>query len=431
MTNTIVALYDDMDTAHQAVRALRDAGIANDRISLVAQDAGGQYAKTLGTTTTDTGTDAGDGAATGAGVGAVVGGIGGLLVGLGALAIPGLGPVLAAGPLAAAISALVGAGAGAVAGGVAGGLLGALVDMGVPEEEAGYYAEGVRRGGALLTVEADDQNVDRVSGILRRYNPVDINQRAATWRQQGWTGYDASAKPYTAKQTVKERDQMQKLNTGGEVRMPVVEEEIAVGKRQVEGGGVRVHRRVTETPVQQDVTLRQERVNVERRAVDRPADANTMDAFQEGSFEVKTTSEEPVVEKRARVTEEVVVNKNVDQRTEQVRDTVRRTDVDVEKTAGTGRSMGTGMQDMDAYRTAWRGHYQSQFANSGYKYEQFEPAYEYGYTLRNDTRYRDYDWNRLEPEARRTWDQQNTGTAWDQIKNAVRYAWENIKQSTR
>src|SRR5688572_7445958 len=152
MMNTIVALYDDMDTAHEAVKALRDAGVDNSRISLVAQDAAGEYSKSLGKTKDD----AGDGAATGAGVGAVVGGIGGLLVGLGALTIPGIGPVLAAGPLATAVSALLGAGAGAVAGGVAGGLLGALVDMGIPEEQAGYYAEGVRRGGALVTVEADD-----------------------------------------------------------------------------------------------------------------------------------------------------------------------------------------------------------------------------------------------------------------------------------
>jgi uncharacterized protein (TIGR02271 family) len=294
--------------------------------------------------------------------------------------------------------------------------------MGVPEEQAGYYAEGVRRGGALLTVEAEDQEADRVSSLMNRYNPVDINQRAAAWKQAGWKGYDASAKPYTAKQTTQEREQMQKMNQSGEVRLPVVEEKLAVGKRQVESGGVQIHRRTTETPVQEDVTLRKETVTVDRRPVDRPADAGTMDTFKEGSFEVKAQSEEAVVEKKARVVEEVVVNKQVEQQTQQVRDTVRRTDVDVSQTGGT---------DMERYRTGWRGHYQTQFANTGNKYEQYEPAYEYGYNLRNEARYRDYDWNRLEPEARRTWEQNNPATAWDQIKSAVRYSWENLKQSMR
>jgi uncharacterized protein (TIGR02271 family) len=319
------------------------------------------------------------------------------------------------------LSGIVGAGVGAVGGGIAGGLIGALVDMGVPEDQAQYYAEGVRRGGALVTVEADDQNLDRISSLMNRHNPVDINQRAESWRQSGWKGYDASAKPYTAKQIMKEREQFQKLNTGGEVRLPVVEEELAVGKRQVQTGGVQIHRRVTETPVEKDVNLRREHVNVERRPVDRPADASTMDTFKEGSFEVTEQGEEAVVQKKARVTEEVVVNKNVEQHTEHVSDTVRRSDVDVQQTGG----------DMERFRTGWRGHYQSQFANTGNRYEQYEPAYQYGYTLRNEPRYRDYDWAQLEPEARRTWEQRNPGTAWDQVRDAVRYSWENVKQSMR
>src|SRR5262245_31210621 len=123
MTQTVVGLYDDVDAAHKVVRELRDAGIMNDRISLVAQDASGEYGRYVGGDTkmkkTKKSDASGDGAAAGAGIGAVVGGIGGLLVGLGALTIPGIGPVLAAGPLATAVSALVGAGAGALAGGVA------------------------------------------------------------------------------------------------------------------------------------------------------------------------------------------------------------------------------------------------------------------------------------------------------------------------
>jgi hypothetical protein len=104
--------------------------------------------------------------------------LGGLLVGLGALAIPGIGPVVAAGPLAAALSALAGAGAGAVAGGVTGGLLGALMDLGVPRETAEYYAEGVRRGGNLVTINTADHMTNRAVEILNRHHPIDINEQA-------------------------------------------------------------------------------------------------------------------------------------------------------------------------------------------------------------------------------------------------------------
>ena len=350
MANTIVALYDDMDTAHKVVRDLRDMGVDNNRISLVAQDATGEYGKNV-TTRTDTS----DGASTGAGVGAVVGGIGGLLVGLGALTIPGIGPVLAAGPLATAVSALLGAGAGAVAGSVAGGLLGALIDMGLPEEHAGYYAEGVRRGGALVTVEADDTNLERVRGVMDRYHPVDIHQRVEAWRQTGWKGYDPSAKPYTADQMQKERQSyssMRSTGSTGTANTRGVSGEANLGQSGMRTGGVQYY---------------------------------------------------------------------------------PRTSAGGTRTGAMGSGFGSGMSDTDLerYRTGWRGHYQSQFANTGYMYEHYEPAYQYGWTLRNEPRYRDWDWAQLEPEARRTWEQRNPGTAWDQIKAAVRYAWENFKQSVR
>jgi hypothetical protein len=114
-----------------------------------------------------------------------VGGLAGVLIGLGALVIPGIGPVIAAGPLATVLAGLAGAGAGAVAGGV----LGALVDLGIPEETAGYYAEGVRRGGTLVSVRVEDQYTDKALDILNRHNPVDLDERSQQWRREGWTGY--------------------------------------------------------------------------------------------------------------------------------------------------------------------------------------------------------------------------------------------------
>jgi hypothetical protein len=193
MARTVVAIYDNFQMANDAVRELVDSGFPRDNISIIANNQRGEFGGTTTTTTAETDTvadETGAGAGVGAGIGAAIGGIGGLLVGLGALTIPGIGPVIAAGPLAVALSTLTGAGVGAVAGGVTGGLIGALVGLGVPEEEAGFYAEGVRRGGVLVTVQADEYNTDQITSILNRHDPVDINARAEEWRASGWSGYD-------------------------------------------------------------------------------------------------------------------------------------------------------------------------------------------------------------------------------------------------
>lgn len=203
---TIVALYDDIDTARYVIQELVDSGFTNNQISLIANDASEEYSRYFDEDTSRNFDEEVDsGAGVGAGIGAVIGGLGGLVVGLGALAIPGIGPVIAAGPLATAVSALAGAGIGAVAGGVTGGLLGALVDMGVPEEQAGYYTEGVRRGGTLLVLQADEMMHDRAVEIMNRYNPVDIRDRANYWQEQGWTGFDSDEHPYATEDIERER----------------------------------------------------------------------------------------------------------------------------------------------------------------------------------------------------------------------------------
>src|SRR5579859_3578755 len=200
MKQTIVAMYDRMEDAQNTVRALKDAGFNSADISLVAPDAKGEYSRQLGTKTTGKH----DAAAGGATAGAVLGGLGGLLVGLGALAIPGIGPVIAAGPLATGVAALVGAGAGAVAGGAAGGILGALVDLGIPKEEAGYYAEGLRRGGVLVSLTTDDSHVSQARSIMDRFNAMNVDNRVAQWRQSGWKGYDVNSGPWTGENVVAE-----------------------------------------------------------------------------------------------------------------------------------------------------------------------------------------------------------------------------------
>lgn len=166
---TVVGLYQNFEDARQAVHTLVESGFSANNINMIASDQKGQYAQYLQGDPNQK-QDISDGAAKGAGVGAVLGGLGGLLVGLGALAIPGIGPVIAAGPIAAA---LTGAGVGAVAGGVAG----ALVDLGIPEEHAKAYSEGIRKGGTLVAVQTDDQQASTAENILNRFNPVDLNRK--------------------------------------------------------------------------------------------------------------------------------------------------------------------------------------------------------------------------------------------------------------
>ena len=273
MAKTVVGLMDDFTEARSTVRDLAAAGFRRENIGLVANE---KYRRDL--EASDEGGMA-KGAVTGATTGAVVGGAAGLLAALVPLAIPGIGPFIAAGPIAAA---LAGAGIGAVAGG----LIGSLVHLGVPEEEAHTYAEGVRRGGTLVTATADtDAMAERAAEIMRSHGAVDIDKRAESWRKAGWTG--------------KWSDQQ---------ALPVVEEDLAVGKRQVSRAAVKVYSQTAERPVEESVRLREGKAGIERRPVDRPVSAADQAALNDRVYEIEETAEEPVVEKRARVKEEVVRN---------------------------------------------------------------------------------------------------------------------------
>lgn len=183
MAKTVIGLFDSVDDARRVVQELIDYGFESDAISMVTRE-NGQYV-------TERGDEGTSGVALGAGAGATIGGLGGLMVGLAALAIPGIGPVIAAGPLA---TTLAGAGLGAAAGGI----IGALTDLGIPEEAAHYYAEGVRRGGALVSVATGDDMADEVAEIMARYGAVDIDERVERWRASGWTHFDPNTRPYQA-----------------------------------------------------------------------------------------------------------------------------------------------------------------------------------------------------------------------------------------
>ncbi|MCW8085809.1 hypothetical protein [Sabulicella glaciei] len=177
---TIVKLFDDYSHAESAVRDLEAAGFAAGDISILHRRADGEVSNASRTTDTDESTGAGVGAT----IGTVVGGGAGLLAGLGLLAIPGLGPVVAAGWLIAAATT---AGVGAAAGG----LLGALTSAGVDEADAHVYAEGVKRGGTLVTVRAADATqAANAETIMARHQPVSLRERGESYRSAGWTSYD-------------------------------------------------------------------------------------------------------------------------------------------------------------------------------------------------------------------------------------------------
>lgn len=190
---TVTGLFDTYGDAEAAVANLEAAGISSNDISIVSNNGDGRYKDD---------NNAAEGAGTGAGIGAGVGGAGGLLAGLGLLAIPGVGPVVAAGWLAATA---VGAVAGAVVGGATGGLIGALTESGVSEADAHVYAEGVRRGGTLVTARVDETRQSEAEAILKRSNWVDPALRRRSYEEGGWKGFDPALDPYSADQVAEER----------------------------------------------------------------------------------------------------------------------------------------------------------------------------------------------------------------------------------
>jgi uncharacterized protein (TIGR02271 family) len=214
------------------------------------------------------------------------------------------------------------------------GFFGSIKDMFLPEEDRYAYSEGMRRGNVLLNATVDETQVTQASSVLEQFGALDLDAQEASWKQSGWTGYDATA--HTAALTAAP------VATGRpDDTIKVVEERLIVGKRAVEAGGVRVRAYVIERPVEAQVTLHEEHLVIERHPVDRPATAADGAAFADKTLEGRATREEAVVGKDVRVVEEIGLKKEAADRTETVRDTVRKTEVDVENVAATARTAGT------------------------------------------------------------------------------------------
>ncbi|RSZ60778.1 YsnF/AvaK domain-containing protein [Massilia atriviolacea] len=294
-------------------------------------------------------------------------------------------------------------------------------------EHARMYAEALDRGHYVLTVTAaSEHEVERAADIVERHSPIDIDEHAGQW-QGAMQGGEAMRAQAMSQQSTPGASQggmsggsaqgsamgASQQRADGGTAIPVIQEELKVGKREVQRGGVRIYQRIVETPVTDSIGLREEHVNVQRRAVDRLVDPADIAAFQENTIELRETAEEAVVEKSARMVEEVIVGKEVTQRQEQIKETLRHTEVDVERLA----------PDDDAY---FRGHWTSNFAREGGSFDDYAPAYRYGGSVAGSEMYRGRAWEEIEPGLRRDWEARNPGSTWERMKAAIRHGWERM-----
>jgi general stress protein YciG len=196
MSQIITRLFDNYADATNAVRDLEAIGIAHDDLSIVASNSDGAHSDDDGSVNDD-----GD-VTRGVSTGAALGGAGGLLAGLGLLAIPGLGPIVAAGWLAATAA---GAAIGAAGGAATGGIVGALKNAGHSQEDAEVYSEGVRRGGTLVSAKVADDRAGEAEALLQRHRSVDASVRGQAYREAGWSRFDAGAPAYTRAEIDRER----------------------------------------------------------------------------------------------------------------------------------------------------------------------------------------------------------------------------------
>jgi uncharacterized protein (TIGR02271 family) len=320
--STVVGVFHDRDDAREAIEALKDDRFAADSISILSPDK-----HTTEGIAEETGTHAGPGAATGAVTGGVLGGLGGWLVGIGALAIPGVGPLIAAGAFATALGgAALGAGVGAIAG--------ALAGMGVPKEEADYYEGEVKSGRTLVTVRSDGR-YDDAQRIMREHGAYDIESGAGSGGAERTT--DTIDRRPIATAAVDRPAQSQDA-------VQLREEELQARKTPVEVGQVTLGKDVVEERKTVEVPVTREEAYVERHAVNRPAD-RPIEATTSQTIEMPIREERVDVEKRPVVYEEVGVGKRQIVENQRVSDTVRREELRVEREGEVGDSLRETSQD--------------------------------------------------------------------------------------
>lgn len=298
----VVGVFRTRAAAERAIDDIKAAGIDMERVSVVAKDADEVSGVETGLDRDkeNVGNHADDGATTGALTGGAIGGIGGLLVGLGALAIPGIGPILLAGAEATAIATTL---AGGAIGAAAGGLLGALIGLGIPEERARVYNDRVVAGHYLVMVNSRGGDVDRAEIILRKHNAEEV---------------EVYGSPGSA------------LDNPDNIKL--YEERLKVHKERVKAGEVAVGKRVETETTQVSVPVKKESVVIERTTPTAASTATpTADAFQSGEVaRVEVYEEDADVRKEAFVREEVNIRKETEQDVVSGEATIRREQLDID-----------------------------------------------------------------------------------------------------
>ena len=312
------------------------------------------------------------------------------------------------------------------------------------DEHVTRYSTAVSGGQHVLTLTTTSEpEVERAADVIERFGPLDIDERhdlsgnaaslgtsayqpqSSSTLQAGsmQSGTQAGNLSGSLSDSTLRSDSLQRdtavERTGDKAAIPVVQEEVRVGKRQVERGGVRVFSRMVETPVNETVSLREEHVSVERRPVDQPINPADVAALKDQTIELRETAEEAVVQKSARVVEEVVVGKEVSQRQENIQDTVRHTEVEVQPLQGSA------LDDDTYYRNDW----QTNYASLGGTYDDYAPAYRYGNEMRRDARYQGRNWDDVESDLRSDWDTRygsSGSSTWERMKAAVRSGWNRM-----
>lgn len=277
-------------------------------------------------------------------------------------------------------------------------------------DDRGQYERAMGSGSYLLSIDAREEQVSSIEAILNRHNPVNVD-------------VENESAGATAAQTAPRRAT---AGTAADATgtVPVVEEELQVGKRRILRGGVRVYSRVVEQPVQESISLEEEHVRVQRQKVDRPASDADFAAGKEQVIEVQEFADQPVVSKQARVVEEVRVGKERTARTENISDKVRHTEVNVEPVeGGTSGSSQTGGSNL--YENDFRQDFQTRYGASA-RFEDYSPGYNYGYQSASDPRYQGRRYEDVESDLRADYGRRYPEGTWDKIKDSVRYGWDKV-----
>ncbi|HEY0867239.1 MAG TPA: general stress protein [Fimbriimonas sp.] len=436
MAKNVIGLFDDQESARRAIDSLTRSGFANDRISVIASDQEGAFQRH---SVDEGGNIAAEGAVTGLTSGAVVGGILGFLVGTGAIFIPG--GFLAAGPIAGLIT-------GAAAGAATGGILGGLIGMGIPKEHADVYAEGVRRGGVIVAVEADERE-DEAETILLDHGAVDVEERRDIYRAEGFERFDENAPPYTKEQALEDgrdddvgRTSFVQDRQAGRTPAPSFPETSGLG--------------ATEGSLTDSYTGLGPH-SISTGAIGQPIDGVTRETVRDigaGVHDDAHATPPPVVEPRPPAdgfhNEDAASVQGEGLGTPRTDFTASGTPGDfAPSTAGTTGTIGATSFDQTSVtrepaigtgsgnaasteRTQpmvdFRSDFDREFAHKGMTYEQALPAFEYGYQCRNNESFRNREWNEIEQSMRDDWESRQPGT-WIMYREIVRSGWERPDES--